>query len=40
MSTIQRGDHHAFTQHCKFLVGNGSLSSFWLDNWIRDIPLK
>ena len=40
MSIVQTDVHHVFTNHCKFVVGNGSLTSFWLDNWIGDYPLK
>jgi hypothetical protein len=40
MSIVQTDVHHVFTNHCKFMVGNDSLTSFWLDNWIGDYPLK
>jgi hypothetical protein len=40
MSIVQIDIHHVFTNHCKFMVGNDSLTSFWLDNWIGDYPLK
>jgi hypothetical protein len=40
MSIIQINIHHVFTNHCKFMVGNDSLTSFWLNNWIGDYPLK
>jgi hypothetical protein len=29
---VQIDDHHIFTNHYKFIVGNGILTSFWLDN--------
>jgi hypothetical protein len=29
---VQTDDHHIFTNHCKFIVGNGRLTSFWLGN--------
>lgn len=40
MSTLQTDEHHAFTKHYKFFMGNGRLTSFLVDNWIRDILLK
>ena len=40
MSIVQTHVHHVFMDYCKFMVGNGSLTSFWLDNWIGDYPLK
>ena len=40
ISIVQTDVHHVFTNHCKFMVGNGRLTSFWLDNWIGDYPLK
>ena len=32
MSIVQTDVLHVFMNHCKFMVGNGSLTSFWLDN--------
>jgi len=40
MSIVQTDAHHVFTNHCKFMVENGSLTSFWLDNWIGDYLSK
>jgi len=40
MSIVQTDVHHIFTNHCKFIVGNDSLTSFWPDNCISDYPLK
>jgi hypothetical protein len=40
MSIVQTQVHHVFMDYCKFMVGNGSLTSFWVDNWIGDYPIK
>lgn len=40
INILQTDDHHVFTKHFKFIVGNGKLTSFWLNNWIGDFPLK
>jgi len=32
MSIVHTDVHHVFTNHCKFMVGNDSLASFWLNN--------